>query len=113
MERESRIYLEDIWTACDRIESLLLSDATLDRYLSDDRTRWAIERQLSIIGEAMYQLQQFFPATAAQFPDVRQIVKFRHVIIHGYQNLNDHVVWEILQRDLPILRNEIEKLLRE
>ena len=39
------------------------------------------------------------------------MIDFRNRLIHSYDNLDDAIVWVILQRHIPILREEIKKAL--
>ena len=51
------------------------------------------------------------PALAAQIPEQRQIISFRNILIHGYDMIDEEVVWKIVQIDLPILKRRVEALL--
>ena len=46
--------------------------------------RSAVERQFEIIGEALAQLARIDAAIAQKVPELRQIIAFRNVLIHGY-----------------------------
>jgi uncharacterized protein with HEPN domain len=70
---------------------------------------WAVERGLSIIGEAVTQLVKIEPS--ARITSAKQIIGFRNVLIHNYARVSQAVVWKILQEDLPLLKIEIGKLL--
>jgi uncharacterized protein with HEPN domain len=43
----------------------------------------------------------------------RRIIAFRNILIHGYANVDDRLVWDVVQAKLPVLRREAEQLLRE
>jgi len=38
---------------------------------------------------------------------------FRNILIHGYADVDDRLVWDILETRLPLLRREAEALLGE
>ena len=44
---------------------------------------------------------------------LRRIVDFRNRIIHGYDAVDDVIVWSTVERHLPVLLAEVEALLRE
>ena len=46
-----------------------------------------------------------------QIENARQIVDARNWVIHGYDRVDDVVIWGILSIHLPKLKKEIEKLL--
>ena len=41
------------------------------------------------------------------------IIKMRHVLIHGYYQLNSKTMWMTIKNDLPTLRSQVEKILAE
>ena len=71
---------------------------------------WAVERGLSIIGEAVVQITKFHPAI--QLTSSKQIIGFRNILIHNYARVSQAVVWKVLKEDLPILKEEVETLLQ-
>jgi uncharacterized protein with HEPN domain len=56
---------------------------TFQDYRSDAMFRAAVEREFEIVGEALRRLQSLDPATAGHVPELRWIVAFRNVLIHG------------------------------
>jgi uncharacterized protein with HEPN domain len=66
-----------------------------------------------IIGEAMSQLRDFDNTTALRISEYLRIIGFRNQIIHGYGKIDDEITWRIIHDKLPILRQELESLLRE
>jgi len=83
-----------------------------DDYLADVMLRSAVERQFEIIGEALVGLRRIAPDLAATIPDLARIIGFRNVLIHGYSTINNRVVWDVIQDDLPRLRDAVTDLLR-
>jgi len=75
--------------------------------------RSAVERQFEIIGEALNQLAKIAPSMSQRVPDVRQIIAFRNVLIHGYAVIDHRTVWRSIQDELPALRDLLARLLSE
>jgi uncharacterized protein with HEPN domain len=48
-----------------------------------------------------------------QISDSRKIIDFRNLLTHGYTNISDAVVWDILQTNLPTLLQEVDRLLEQ
>jgi uncharacterized protein with HEPN domain len=110
MQLEARKYLEDIRQATARIQEFV-GARTSDVYETDALLRSAVERQFEIIGEAINQLNRTEPAVASKISNHRRIIAFRNILIHGYASIDDRVVWDVIQKDLPVLEQEVRALL--
>jgi len=75
--------------------------------------RSAVERQLAIVGEALVQLAKIDLPTASRLTDYKRIIAFRNVLVHGYAEIDDSIVWDVLQQRLSSLGQEAETLLTE
>lgn len=71
----------------------------------------AVIRQLEIIGEATKRLSQDLRAQYTVVP-WRRIARLRDVLIHDYMGVDLATVWEVTQRDLPVLKRQLELILR-
>ena len=74
--------------------------------------RSAVERQFEIIGEALSQLAKSDLDTAAKISEYRRIIAFRNILIHGYANVDYRLVWGVVEGQLSVLIDEVQKLLR-
>ena len=104
-------YLSDIQYAISLIENFLEGIKNFGAYQSDPKTQSAVERQLGIIGEAVNKFRQ--EENIVMLSHAKQIVDFRNRIIHSYDNIDFSIVWVIIKRYLPILKNEIDELLKD
>jgi uncharacterized protein with HEPN domain len=109
---ESARYLWDAKTAADDILQFVAGRG-LDHYLDDKMLRSAVERQFTIIGEALVGLRRIAPDLATEIADLQRIVAFRNVLIHDYGAVDDGLVWKMIENNLPDLRATIERLLRD
>jgi len=112
MRRKAGKFVFDMLDSC-RFLLELTQGETVARYTSDRAFRGAVERELQIIGEAMLQLRGLNPELAVRFTEHEQIIGFRHVLVHGYFDLNADLVWLVIVDKLPILCSELESVLRE
>jgi uncharacterized protein with HEPN domain len=112
MKRQAKTCLFDVQAAGQRLQRFA-SGKTLDQYLGDELLRAGVERQFEIIGEALTRLTKLFPDVAARITDCRRIVNFRNLLIHGYDQIHDDLVWVIIERDLTVLLDEVQALLAE
>jgi uncharacterized protein with HEPN domain len=112
MRRDPRSFLWDINEAADLV-SRFIGNVELAEYLADPMRRAAVERQLQNLGEALVQLEKTDAQIAGRVPDHREIIGFRHALVHGYKNLNHARVWHTAVEDLPPLRAAIVALMTE
>lgn len=80
-------------------------------YQQNKLLRRGIEREIEIIGEATNKI--LIIDESIKIENARQIVDTRNWVIHGYDKVDDIVVWGIISNHLPKLQKEIEKLLNE
>jgi uncharacterized protein with HEPN domain len=108
MPVNAQTYLFDIQKAIELIREFT-QDQTFEMYQKNVMMNSAVERQLSIIGEAIVQLLKLEPNVS--ITSARQITGFRNILIHNYARVSPAVVWTIIQDDLATLYNEVTALL--
>ena len=104
-ERALPLLLDDIASAI-RYILTFTEGISADEYEADMKTRYAVERNFEIIGEAVSRIPQDFKS---QHPQVewRIIKDFRNFIIHDYFGINQDIVWDTIQYRLPELLEQI------
>jgi uncharacterized protein with HEPN domain len=110
MPHSAPVLLEDIRHAAQRILDVT-SGRTQAEYGSDDYFRAAVERWFIVIGEALSRLEKLDVGTAQHISEYRKIIGFRKVLVHGYDAIDDQIVWDTIQQHLPVLKQEVEELL--
>lgn len=109
MKLEVKKWLQDIDRSIQEIYDFLPEQRDFNDFLSDLKTRKAVERNIEIIGEALNRILKEEPNI--RISDSRKIVDTRNRIIHGYDSVTADVLWLIVNRYLPILQAEVEQLL--
>ena len=107
MRRDPRKYLFDIRRAADLVAEFTAGKQLAD-YLREPMLRAAVEREFGIIGEAMTQLARLDGEIAARISHHRRAISFRNALIHGYDEIDDEVVWDTVTVDLPTRRTDRE-----
>lgn len=110
MDSSIQKYRYDIQVSIDSIENYLGDERDFNAYLSNKMLRRAVEREFEIIGEALNCIDKIDPDI--QIASKRQIIGMRNRVIHGYDKIDDEIVWGTIIRHLPILKLEILKLLK-
>ena len=111
MQLEVLTYLHDIQSSIDSIFEYLGENRNFNIYLSNKLLRRGIERELEIIGEAANRILKIDPNV--NIDNARKIVDLRNWVIHGYDKVDDVIIWGIVSRQLPILKEQVDKLLTE
>ena len=110
MERDARAFLWDVQQAVTAIQEFTRGmDAT--SYADSALVRSAVERQFEIIGEALNRLSKVSPDLARDVPNLREIVGFRNILVHGYASVDHGRVWQISVELVPELKLVVSALL--
>ncbi len=81
-------------------------------YDTDEQLRSAVERKFEIMGEALNRIRRDEPEVLQRIRDHRDIISFRNILVHGYDTIDDRIVWGIVEEDLDDLLADIEQLTR-
>ncbi len=106
MNPEVRVRLGHVLQAIDAIEEFV-AGLGFNQYLTSLIHRSAVERQFEIIGEALNTASRLDPRLENEIGDLRDIINLRHRVIHGYEVVDDSVIWATVQTNLPALREQV------
>lgn len=106
--KDDRIYLLHIR---DAIQSILqYTSPGKDDFFADRKTQDAVVRNLEIIGEATKHISARLKEAHSDI-SWRPIAGMRDKLVHDYFGINLQLVWDVVERDLPILEVKITQLL--
>jgi uncharacterized protein with HEPN domain len=109
MTDKTRKYLFDILEAVNSIENYILNIDFI-QYEKNKMVRRAVEREFEIIGEAMNALLK--ADDSIQITSAERIIGMRNRVIHGYDKIDNGLVWGTIKKHLPILKEEVSELLK-
>jgi uncharacterized protein with HEPN domain len=102
-------YLLDIESIIVEIESIKSKTKNnFSIFRNDIILQRAIERDLEIIGDAIRKMIEIDPDVPIS--STRNIVGLRNIISHAYDSVEPEMIWGIIQKDIPVLASEIEKI---
>lgn len=108
MDNKINAWLEDILRSIDEIFDFLPEEKDFFEFQKDLKTKKAVERNIEIIGEAVNRISNY-KSTKIEIQNARQIIGTRNRIAHEYDNISDEVIWTIIVRELPKLKEELKK----
>jgi len=112
MDNDIKTWLYDILQSINEIDSYYENKPRIfEEYVSDIKTKRAIERDLEIIGEAANRILK--KDKDFKLDHVEKIIGTRNRIIHGYDKISDDLIWSIVINHLPKLKDEVTGLLDE
>ena len=108
MSKDPRVYLAHILECILKIERFTQVGRAV--FLKDELVQDAVLRNFEVIGEAAKRLDDTYRTDHPVIP-WRAIAGLRDVLIHQYEGVNLQQVWNIVEKDLPGLKNSIKGLL--
>ena len=110
-EQRDSLRLEHIRDTIDRLSEASLTEGFY-QLTEKDLAYFGIVKLLEIIGEAAYKLTIDFKTSHPETP-WKYVIGMRHVLVHGYYQINREDVFKTIRDDLPILRNQVVRYLKE
>ena len=106
--KDAKVYLDDIRRAIAKIKSFTgkMDEAAFSR---NEMAFDATVRNLEIIGEAVAKLPSPFREKHRKI-EWRKIVGMRNRLIHGYDEVDRRIVWNVVKNDIPKLEAELKKI---
>ncbi len=109
--RPEKLYLTDIVEAAQSIARFVMGES-FDEFEQNEMMNSAVLQKLTVIGEAASRLPKEF---ANRFPEIPwvDIVGFRNIAVHEYFAIRWDIAWTAATEEVPVLKVQIEKILRE
>ena len=111
MAIDIKMYLHDIAVSIRAIEQHISTVNSVEEFENNLLITDAIERRLSIIGEALNTADKQNPNLT--ITNKSEIISLRHLLVHHYNDTDYLIIWQIIHNHLPILKEEIEQLLND
>ena len=83
-----------------------INNKSFNDYINDKMLRFAVVKNLEIVGEAAYLLTKDFKThhTSIEWND---IIGMRHILVHGYYQIKNEIIWATIETELKPLREKI------
>ena len=107
MDRD-RSYLLDILGSARAIRSYV-GGFSRRSFLADQQLQDSVIRRIEVMGEAAGRLSLEFRESHQEIPWAR-IRGMRNRMIHGYDAIDMDIVWDTVERDIPRIISQLERL---
>jgi uncharacterized protein with HEPN domain len=108
--KDDTIYLHHIQDCIRRIEDNV--DGGKKRFLESHTLQDAVLRNLQTLSESTQRLSDKLKSTHPEIEWLR-IAAFRNVLVHDYLGIDLERIWEITQRDVPLLKKAVLDMLQK
>ncbi len=109
MDNKEKKLLLDIYNCIINIEKYIESNISFEIYSNNQMLQDAVERNLITIGEALNALLKI--NSEIPISNSRRIVDTRNILTHGYDDIENMMIWSILMIHIPLLKKEVTFLL--
>jgi uncharacterized protein with HEPN domain len=110
MNDEVKKNLIDILQSTEEIQGFT-KGMDFQAYRDSPVTQRAVERDFEIIGEALNRIKRIDERVLEDISEHQRIIGFRNILIHGYDMVDEMIVWNAVRNHLPLLEKEIQELL--
>lgn len=104
--KDDQIYLLHIRDAISKIQAYTKDGRS--GFFRESITQDAVVRNIEIIGEAVKHLSDTFKAAHPDIP-WKRIAGMRDIMIHEYFGVDLKLVWDAVEKDMPVLKQTVEK----
>ena len=105
------VWLEDGRQSIEKISQYTAPFQDYKEVERDRKTVDAVERNVEKIAEALKNVRQMQPDIAIS--NLASITSFRNQINHVYCEVKYDIVWNVMKEDLPVLEEEIKRILAD
>ena len=102
MPYDVRQSMTDALDACRTIQTFTVGQ-TIEIYRADKMRRLAVERLFEILGEAFCRIEDADPSFRGHLPEMGSIIGMRNRVIHGYDRVDDEIIWVAVEKYVPPL----------
>ena len=110
-QSKNSVRLSHIVEAIERIKRYAFGKS-FDDFVADDMMYYAVVKNIEIIGEASNLLTNDFKNAHPATP-WKLVTGMRNYIVHEYFQVDNTVIWDVVQNDLPLLETQVRAYLKD
>lgn len=101
--------LLDMLEALQRIEKYAVRGR--QAFVDDELIQTYVVHNLQIFGEAAFKLSTEYRQQHPEIPWAK-IMGMRHILVHDYFQIDLEIVWAVVEKELPALKEKLQELVR-
>jgi uncharacterized protein with HEPN domain len=105
------VYLTHMWAMCQKALNIV-NGLEESEFLQDEILQLALTRLIEVIGEAAAHVDDVVRAEFDAIPWY-EIIGMRHRIVHDYLNVDEQIIWQVANEDLPSLFEVLDRIIPE
>jgi uncharacterized protein with HEPN domain len=109
VKKDPKIFIRHIIESIELIEDYA-KQLNCPQFKKDQVLQDAIIRRLEIIGEATKNIPSLFRIEHSHIP-WKQMAGIRDILIHEYFDVDLDLTWQVVQKELPALKENLARLL--
>lgn len=108
--KDDLVYFEHILSCIKKIEDYTRMDESI--YMESSIVQDAVVRNLQVLAESTQRVSE---SVKSKYPetDWKAISGFRNILAHDYLGLDLKLIWSVVDKRLPHLRREVERMLED
>jgi len=111
-QRDPRAFLEDVRTRIGLVQSFVAGRTRVE-FLRDQLLQSAVEREISVIGEAVVRFVAMRPELEARIRDCHKNIGLRNRLVHAYMLIDHDLLFDMVTASLDPLDEDARRLLEE
>lgn len=110
-KRGDKEFVIDMLISCQNIMEYT-EGMDFSKFREDKKTKDAVIRNIEILGEAVKRLST---QIKEKYPEVEwnEIARTRDKIVHFYFGIDEEIIWDIINKDIPVLKQKLEKIIEQ
>lgn len=110
-QREFRDFLQDILEAIRQLENITKT-ITFAEFSTRIETLLSVVKLIEIIGEAVKNIPD---EVRVNYPEIpwKNVAGMRDKLVHEYWAIDEQIIWQVIQKNIPQLKETITKILEE
>ena len=112
IQKTAETYLRHMLESIEAIDVYVSGIESFEHFVQSKLHEDAVIRRLQVMAESMLRLPEDVREAMPEIP-WHAVKNFRNLLVHEYLEIDIHIVWNLIHKDLPLLRAAILRVLEK